>query len=419
MMRKIIEYLRRKQNITIEDLVVEICSSTMYYKYLSKEKNLSSKNLKLIKERLGADDLTKEEIVEYKRDIDKVTNNILRYYISKDAFAKDIGPLIEIEEQLLLTEELCIDYIISKVNYLLLTNDIDEINKLLTLVEEFIPVMNVIQRLFYYQLKIFYLNYKREDIKDILNEFALLLENNKYNKEYGKFHMSIALAYLKVKDREHALHSIETALSLFTRDLNLIGQVKATNMKAVMLGESRRYEEALELFLSSYKSAKQINFTYEMFVALANIITAYFGLKDFNNANKYWNYFKKHLSKDMNNNTKLVVLNNNGISLFTNFEYYGMKVQLTELVELLNRFNVSNNSTLESLIKYYNIQDEGEKVKYIEEVFLPLVTGKAHFTYCLSCLDMCVRYFKENRMYKKAIDFETKYLEEFKKYYFN
>ena len=419
MMRKIIEYLRRKQNITIEDLVVEICSSTMYYKYLSKEKNLSSKNLKLIKERLGADDLTKEEIVEYKRDIDKVTNNILRYYISKDAFTKDIGPLIEIEAQLLLTEELCIDYIISKVNYLLLTNDIDEINKLLILVEEFIPVMNVTQRLFYYQLKIFYLNYKRENIKDILNEFAILLENNKYNKEYGKFHMSIALAYLKVKDREHALHSIETALSLFTRDLNLIGQVKATNMKAFMIGESRRYEDALELFLSSYKSAKQINFTYEMFVALTNIITAYFGIKDFDNVKKYWVFFQKHLRKESCQKIKECILNNTAINLFTNFDYFGMNDQLEELVQLLNDYNVTNNITLESLIKYYNIQDEDEKVKYIEDVLLPLVTGKAHFSYCKWILDKCVRYFSNNRMYKKAADFEMKYLLEFKKYYFN
>ncbi len=419
MMRKIIEYLRRKQNITIEDLVVEICSSTMYYKYLSKEKNLSSKNLKLIKERLGADDLTKEEIVEYKRDIDKVLNNILRYYISKDAFTKDIAPLIEVEPQLLLTEELCIDYIISKVNYLLLTNDIDEINKLLTLVEEFIPVMNVTQRLFYYQLKIFYLNYKKEDIKNILNDFAILLENNKYNKEYGKFHMSIGLAYLKVKDREQALHSIETALSLFTRDLNLIGQVKATNMKAVMIGESRRYEEALSLFLKSYNSAKQINFTYEMFVALTNIISCYFGLKDINNVVKYWNYFKKHMKRDNCQNIKEYILNNTSINLFTNFEYYNMNEQLKELVEMIETNNVSNNAILETLVKYYYIQNEEDKVKYIEDTFLPLVTGKAHFTYCLSCLDMCVRYFRENRMYKKAVDFETKYLEEFKKYYFN
>ena len=82
MIRKVIEYLRRKQNITIEDLVVEICSSNMYYKYINGTKNFSKKNLTLIKERLGADELTKEEIDEYKKDIDKVILKLMRYYSS-------------------------------------------------------------------------------------------------------------------------------------------------------------------------------------------------------------------------------------------------------------------------------------------------------------------------------------------------
>ena len=116
---------------------------------------------------------------------------------------------------------------------------------------------------------------------------------------------------------------------------------------------------------------------------------------------------------------KEYILNNTAINLFTNFDYFGMNDQLEELVQLLNDYNVTNNITLESLIKYYNIQDEDEKVKYIEDVLLPLVTGKAHFSYCKWILDKCVRYFSNNRMYKKAADFEMKYLLEFKKYYFN
>lgn len=419
MMRKVIEYLRRKQNITIEDLVVEICSSTMYYKYLSKEKNLSIKNLTLIKERLGADELTKEEIGEFKKDLGKITNNILRYYQSKEQFEKVIIPLIEIEPQILLCDELCVDYIIAKITFLFLENEPDEITKLLLLLEEFFPVLSVSQKLFYYQLKIFKANYFKEDIKEEVKEFDLLLENNRYNKDYGFFHMNITYYFLKLKQREKAMHSVETALSLFNRDLNLIGQVKATNMKAFMLGESRKYQEALELFIHSYNNAKQINIKNEIFLSLNNIITCCFGMNDINGVKKYWKKYRTYLLKEKGSKSIPVMLNSHAISLFTNFEYFQMHEQLRELVELFDNFDCSKNENVIQLVTYYKLNDEKEKIEYIESVFLPLVTGKAHFTYCKWILDKCVTYFSNKRMYKKAMDFEAKYLSEFKKYYFN
>lgn len=419
MMRKVVEYLRRKQNITIEDLVVEICSSTMYYKYLSKEKNMSCKNLKLIKERLGADDLTKEEISEYRHDLDKIINNIMRYYISKEAFEKDILPLIELEPQLLLCDELCIDYIIAKINYLLLENDIEQISKLLALLEEFFEVMTVTQKLFFYQLKIFVYNYMKLDILDIVTNFELLLENNKYNKDYGKFYISLIYAYYKIKSREKANHSIEMALALFNRDVNIIGQIKVINMKAISLGDSRKYQEVLDLLIPNYKNAKQIGSTYEMFISLTNIITCFLGLNDFDSSIKYWQIFKNNINKLDNHSLIIYALNNSSINLFTNFDYYGLEHQLKELISILEKYNVSNNTSLTHLVEYYYISNEDMKIEYIEKVFLPTITGKAHFSYCKWILDTCIRYFKRKRMYKKAVDFETKYLEEFKKYYFN
>lgn len=419
MMRRVIEYLRRKQNITIDDLVVEICSSTMYYKYLSKEKNMSVKNLKLLKERLGADDLTKEEVQEFKKDLDKIIHNIMRYYISKEAFEKDIIPLIELEPQIMLCGELCIDYMIAKINFLFLENNLDEISKLLTLLEEFFSTMSVTQQLFYYQLKIFLSNYLKEDIKELVYNFSMLLDNNRYNKDYGKFHMSITLAYLKLKEREKASHALETSLSLFIRDLNLVGQVKTNNIKATIDCENRNYNKALEILLLNFKNSVQINYHAEVFNSLTNIISCYFGLNKKDNVIKYWNKLTKYIKKISDKKVVAAILNNNAISLFSNFEYFQMNEQLNELIDILETYNVNNNVLLENLINYYYINNEDEKIKYIEDVFLPLITGKAHFTYCKWVLDKCVRYYKQKRKYKKAVNFETKYLQEFKKYYFN
>jgi transcriptional regulator with XRE-family HTH domain len=125
-MRKVVEYLRKKNNLTIEDLVVEICSSTMYYKYLSGEKNMSEKNLTLIKERLGADIITKEEIEEFKIELNKIIYKLIRYYNSRKEFEEDFSSLLEIEPQLLLNEELIISYGIIKLNYYLVNSCINE-----------------------------------------------------------------------------------------------------------------------------------------------------------------------------------------------------------------------------------------------------------------------------------------------------
>lgn len=419
MMRRVIEYLRRKQNITIDDLVVEICSNTMYYKYLSKEKNMSCKKLRFIKERLGADDLTQEEIREFKKDLDKIIHNIMRYYISKEAFEKDIAPLIELEPQLLLCDELCIDYMIAKINFLLLENNLDEISKLLNLLEEFFDKMSVTQQLFYYHLKIFLFNYLKEDIKDLVNDFAILLENNRYNKDYGFFHMSLVFSYIKLKLREKAYHAIEITLSLFVRDLNLIGQVRVTNMKAVILGESRKYNEVLELLIPNYNNAKQINIVSEMFNSLTNIITCYLGINNKQLAIKYWKILKNTILDKYDSKVVSVLLINNAISLFTNFEYYQMLDELSELVKMLEKFVSIDNEVLNNLIEYYYINNVDDQVEYIENKMLNLLTGKAHFSYCKWMLDTCVRYYKQKRLYKKAVNFETKYLLEFKKYYFN
>lgn len=419
MMRRVIEYLRKKQNITIDDLVVEICSSTMYYKYLSKEKNMSVKNLKLIKERLGADDLTKEEVQEFKKDLDKIIHNIMRYYISKEAFEKDIIPLIELEPQIMLCDELCIDYMIAKINFLFLENNLDEISKLLTLLEEFFSTMSVTQQLFYYQLKIFLSNYLKEDIKELVYNFSMLLDNNRYNRDYGFLHLNLAYYFLKLKQREKASHSVELALSMFNRDINLVGQIKSYNIKGFMLGEERKYSEAIQLFLLNYNNSKQVKFLNETVFALTNIITCYFGLKDLDNVIKYWNTFKKYISKIKDDNTISAVLVNNIISLFTNFEYYNLSFQLNELINIIIEYQISTHPSIIHLFEYFNILDECEKIKYVETTLLPDLTGKAHFTYCKWMLDKCVNYYYARRMYKKAIELESKYLELFKKYYFN
>lgn len=418
MIRKVIEYLRKKNKITIEDLVVEICSSTMYYKYLSREKNLSKGKLIQIKERLGADELTKEEIAEFKKDLDKITLKIMRYYGSKDEFEKDISPLIELDTQLLLNEDLTIDYVLAKINYLLVISEIDEIISLLALLEDFLPVMTTTQKLMYYQNKILIMNYQKHDISTENEKFVNILDNNRYEKDYGCFHLSEAVYQIKFKNRAKALKFTELAIELFQRDINLVGIVKATNTECMMLGEERKYNVVLEKLLINYDNAKKINSEYEIFITLMNIIMAYLGLEDKINASRYWNILYKKFNLLANKNIRKVILNNISISLITNFEYYGLSNCLNQLIYLIEENKPLNNVAVMNLVEYNRIVSEEEKIIFIEKTLLPSIIGKTHFSYCKWILDTCIIYFTEKRMYKKAVEFETYYLKEFKEYYF-
>ena len=418
MIRKVIEYLRKKNKITVEDLVVEICSGNMYYKYIAGTKNMSNKNLKLIKDRLGADDLTKDEIAEYKKDLNKITLKIMRYYSTKSELEKDVEPLIELEQQLILNEELFIDYINVKLNYLLVSSNFEEIESLLSLLNEYYDEMSDINKLLYLKTQSFINIYNIKSVEMETKKMAKILAYSPYNTNYGSFYVTQALNYLNLKDRANALKCSEIATELFQRDMNLAGQVKASNVKTMLLMENRKYNEALEVLLVTYENCKNYNMISEMFVCLPNIICCYLGLENKEKASKYWKIFiKKTLLVDDPDIMKRFI-NNNSISILSNFDYYQMHEELNEFLLLLDKYKPIEHGALNNLVTYLTMDSEEEKIEFIEKELLSSLLGKAHFSYCKWLLDTCVNYYLDNRMYKKASNFETAFMEEFRKYYF-
>ena len=418
MIRKVIEYLRKKNKITVEDLVVEICSGNMYYKYIAGTKNMSNKNLKLIKDRLGADDLTKDEIAEYKKDLNKITLKIMRYYSTKSELEKDVEPLIELEQQLILNEELFIDYINIKLNYLLVSSNFEEIESLLSLLNEYYDEMSDINKLLYLKTQSFINVSYMKSVESESENIDMILSHSPYNINYGSFYVTLALNYLNLKDRVKALKCSEIATELFQRDMNLVGQIKAANIKIMLLMENRKYKEALDLLLITYENCKNLKQNREMFISLFNIINCYLAINDKTNAIKYWNIVKRKIVNIDDVDLKKYFINNTGICLLTNFEYFELTTQLDELIDMLNSYGPYDNIAINNLLKYHSINDVDEKIEFIETELLSSLLGKAYFSYCKWLLDTCVRHFKKKRMYKKAITFETVFMEEFRKYYF-
>ena len=157
---------------------------------------------------------------------------------------------------------------------------------------------------------------------------------------------------------------------------------------------------------------------HQLMLPLKNIICCYLALGDSNNAIKYWKKYLNRINKLEDKNLIKYSINNTTIGLLTNFEYFNMANELNELISLLKLHNTYDNKTVNKLVEYHALYDFDFKVNFIEKELLPSLLGKAHFSYCKWLLDTCVRYFKEKRMYKKDIDFETEYLELFRKYYF-
>ena len=418
MMRKVIDYLRRKQNITIEDLVVEICSSNMYYKYIAGTKNLSDKNLKLIKDRLGADDLTKEEVAEFKKDLDKITLNIMRFYASKKSFDKDIEPLLEIENQLILNEELIIPYLIVKINYLFVCSDTKDVNDLIELLSLFESKMTVTEKLLHYRMKTLMFIYNNSDITEIVDNYVRILENNLYDKDYGTFYLSASIYYMRLRNRTGSLKMIEVAIELFQRDVNIFGLVKATNTKGIFLASESKHQEALPLFLTNYDNCKKVNFKYEMFIALSNIIECYLESGNEQEALKYFSIFIKKINKIDDNELVKTVLNHITVGLITTFDYYKKYDKIKIMIDIIKNSGCKENVAVTKLVEYFELKDMDDIVSYAVNELLPCIVGKAHFAYCRWLIDKCVLYYRNNRMYKKAMDIEIKYVKVFQEYYY-
>lgn len=418
MIRKVIDYLRRKQNITIEDLVVEICSSNMYYKYIAGTKNLSEKNLNLIKDRLGADNLTKEEVVAFKNDLDKITLNIMRFYASKKHFEKDIEPLLEIENQLLLNEELVIPYLIVKINYLFICSDKEEIINLFGLLENFMDKMTTTELLLYYNIKINISAYNESSIEEGVTSFIKLLEKNLYNKDYGTFLLSAVYYYLRLRNRIGALEMCEKAIELFQRDINVTGLVKTTNTKGILLIIEGKYQEALDLLLVNYDNCKKTSSEYELFICLANIVECSLETSKVDLSDKYFTTFIKKVNKLSDVGLIRTILNNVSVGLITTFDYYKKYEEIHSLIDLIKKYSCYDNIAVKKLVEYYDLKDMDEIVNYAVDELLPCIIGKAHFAYCRWLIDKCVLYYRNNRMYKKAVDVEIKYVKAFQEYYY-
>ena len=418
MLRKVIDYLRKKQNITIEDLVVEICSSTMYYKYLAGTKNLSEKNLDLIKDRLGADKLTKEEIQAFKKDLNKITLNIMKFYGSKNSFEKDIEPLIEIENQLILNEELIIPYLIVKINYLLGCSDTKEVDDLIELLKVFEPKMSIVEKLMCYRFRILLNEFKDNEIENYLLPYIQLLEHNIYNKDFGTFVLSATLYYMRLRNRIGAFRMVEKAIELFQRDINIIGIVKATNTKGMLLITEGKYQEALDILILNYDNCKKINAEYETLSCLANIIECSLETSNKDISDKYFSIFLKKLNKITDIELVKTILNHISVGLITTFDYYKKYDEINVLRDLIKKYQCFENIVVKKLYEYYELRSMDEIVEYATSELLPNIVGKAHFAYCRWLIDKCVLYYRNNRMYKKAADIEIEYVKVFQKYYY-
>lgn len=418
MMRKVIDYLRRKQNITIDDLVLEICSNNMYYKYISGMKNICNKKLSLIKERLGADEITKAEIDEIKNDLNKITFNIMRFYSSKEKFQKDMEPLIEIESQIILTEELIIPYLIAKINYLYVCSNKEEILSILDLLKSFESKMTTTEKLLYYYIRINIYSYNEISIENEVNDFIELLEKNLYNKDYGTFSLSTTLYYMRLRNRPGAFRMSEIAIELFQRDINIIGLVKAVNTKGILLASEGKHQEALPLFITNYDNCKKINAGYEMFICLSNIIESSLEVNNELQAEKYFTIFLKRINKIADKYLIRTILNNVSVGLLTTFDYYKKSESINALLSIIKKCGISENIEVLKLVEYFELKDMEEIVEYAVEELLPNIVGKAHFAYCRWLIDKCVLYYRNNRMYKKAVDVEIEYVKVFKEYYY-
>ena len=117
----------------------------------------------------------------------------MRYYGSKKELVDDVEPLIELEPQLILNEELFIDYIIVKLNYLSVFNKISEIKCLVNLLSEYKNCMSSTNKLNYLKILVSVKKYDIESIDQETKDIEVILSACSYDKNLGCFYITQAL----------------------------------------------------------------------------------------------------------------------------------------------------------------------------------------------------------------------------------
>lgn len=414
MIRNIIEYLRKKQEIPIIDFIIEVCSESMYYKYIAGDKNLSKEREIQLKDRLGADELTEEEVAEYKTELENIIDKMMKYSYTAEELTQTMIELEDVENQLLLCDQLVIDYLIIKMTKYFAPIYTKEYNEHLKLLESMQFYMDDFQLIHYHIYRVLSSLLTVEEKEREINQTLDIIYRFRNKTNFGQFYHNLALAALNNRKSILAYELIELAKDRYKIDVNIYGLIKAINVESYLLMEMDKIQEAILQLEENLERAKLAKCNYELGGILVNLMACY-----------SFQTSKKNMLSKYEELKQLIALN-------PEYMQYEKKIPIVlicliseecseESAKFIEWLYTSYAYALDDLtkliIKYVQTTNQDERIQLLEREILPVVEKNFSVTFYRFFLEEVASYYETKRMYKKACKYRTAYLNALRAYH--
>lgn len=414
MLRNNIDYLRKKQNIPIIDLVCEVCSESMYYQYLMGKKNLSKAKVKIIKNTLGADELTSEEIDEYRTEFNQIIDKMMKYNFKQTEFLTRMQELKTQENQFILTDELVIDYLIIKILYSFCMEDMKSYNEELKLFESLIESASNFQKLHFYQYQTLNRAISVDERLLYINKSLDIMAIMRNKTNFGYFYYNFALAAFYMARKDLVSDNLELAEECFKNDVCVYGLIKTINMKVMALIENDKYDKAIVLLKDNIERCQCAKAHFEEFTALVNLVSC-FAYK--NDENMLRDTFNKIMNK-LGKYPDYINYGQYALSILSSLFSMHLNDEIRIILPIMKKYcNLNDKYTLKYFIIFIETIDTNEKMHCLEEHLLPSAMKTCTINFYRLAIEELIEYYEKQRKYKKACEYKTQYLDKLKDFY--
>lgn len=416
MISRIIEYIRKKESISITELTLDVCSEAMYYKFIQGSRNLTEAKLLKIKERLGYVKLSMEEEEILIKELDSAFIRLQNIDIFKSEFYSLYSKFKDENYIYLLNERINKQYILLLSYYYFWKLDIKTGLLILNFLnDDDIETLPENIKLFYYS-QLININYHDQRIREkYINKLKNTLDLIQDKTKYGYFYLQLAYSYVRMQKRTQAHEMCKKAEEILKLENNFIGILKEENMKATLLIDVQKYDEALNILLKNIENAKRLSCNQEVITSIAMIIYCcsikhnHAGLKYY--YNELINNLELYLSELQLSNLGLIILSALDIANLEKETKQWISIILTKI----------RLESVESIVNEYCdillLTDKFKQMHLIEKKILPIVQNNVGFYFRKYLYEKLINFYESEHMYKKTVEIQKEYLEVFKEYY--
>jgi len=409
MLRKVLEYMRKQQQIPVIDFTLDICSGSMYYSYLKDERNLAPDKVEALRDRLGVDHLTEGELKEYRDEIEDFIKKFIELDFEFSEFKEQVEYLIDYENQMLLEETLVIDYLVAVLWGRSVFGVDHKYEELLEILGSLHKLMNKFQEICYLDCLLTFMYYQNPDkALEVLEELRVKVQEIEDHR-LSTIYYSMGLKYYNLKKLLLSDYYLEKALEMYRKMDNVKGILKTKNSLVSVYLVLKKNNTALNMCESNVKLAKLINNKLELRIAYTSLFNCHHKLN------------QKEKAVQTYNDAKDYIFDNSGVfattgmfsTWITGMDFFEMDKDIIEIKNFIknNVKNYEKNQLLNAIIKFYEIVDINEKIGYLENEFIPIIHSREPYGWDKFVYNKLIKFYTLKGKYKKVAQYSAILLE--------